>query len=85
MTQQKNSQWKGYTFDQLIYERAVQIARIEFEKERVSINAERLREGNFAMQHGMFSKIMRTLSYADYLVIVMQLWRRVSPLFSKKK
>lgn len=78
-------EWKGYTFEQLVYERAVALARIEVEKEITAINYDRVKQGNFGMASGLFSRVMGALNYADYFVIIMQLYRHISPLFKKKK
>lgn len=79
------SQWAGYTFDQLAYERAVALARIEIEKDVTVMNFERVRQGNMTMSSGLFSRLLRTFSYADYLVLIVQFIRHVGPLFRKKK
>ncbi len=78
-------EWKGYTFEQLVYERAVALARIEVEKEVTAISYDRVKQGNFGMASGLFTRLMGALNYADYIVLLMQLYRHLSPLFKKKK
>lgn len=78
-------EWKGYSFEQLVYERAVALARIEVEKEVATISFDRVRQGNIGLSSNMFTRLMSALNYADYLVLFMQLYRHISPLFRKKK
>lgn len=78
-------EWKGYTLEQLDYERAVALARIEVEKEIAAINYSRVSQGNVGMPMSLFSRLTSALSYADYFVILVQLYRHISPLFKKKK
>ena len=45
----------------------------------------RVKQGNFGMASGLFTRLMGALNYADYIVLLMQLYRHLSPLFKKKK
>lgn len=80
----KSREWQGYTYEQLVYERALALARIEMEKERASAESERVRRGNFMLSRSLFSRLVSALSYADFLVIGVRMWRKLAPLFSKK-
>lgn len=80
----KKSAWKGFTLNEMRRERAVALALIEVEKERASIDYERARHGNFGLPGSIFTRLLGALSYADYLVLGVQLFRRLSPIFSKK-
>lgn len=77
---QKNHEWEGYTMDRLVYERAVTLARIELEKERIVIEGNRVRQGNLFFNKSTFSRLMGMINYADFLVIGVKLWRRIAPL-----
>lgn len=81
---EKDTGWQGYTYDQLIYERALALTRIEIEKERTAADSERVRRGNFLLSRSLFSRLVSALSYADFIVLGVRLWRKMSPLFSKK-
>lgn len=81
----KPSNWGGYTFDELAVERAVTLARIELEKERVLIQSDRLRKGNFALSSGFFGRLMSMVNYADIFVIGVKLWRTISPIFRRRR
>ncbi len=78
-------QWQGYTMDRLVYERAVTLARIELEKERIVIEGNRVRRGNLVFSKSTFSRMLGMLNYADYLVLGVKLWQRVAPLFRRGK
>lgn len=78
-------QWKGYTMSELRYHRAMSLARIEMERERVVDAAERMRQGNFVLSSGLFSRLIGALNYTDYIVMVVRLWQNIAPLFRRKK
>lgn len=85
MKKKQNTGWGGYTMDRLIYERAVTLAHIELEKERLAIDSERVRRGNILLSRSTFSRVLGMLNYADYLVIAVKLWQKLSPVFHKKQ
>lgn len=78
-------QWKGYTMAELRYHRAMSLARIEMERERVVDAADRMRQGNFVLSSGLFSRLLGALNYTDYIVMVVRLWQNIAPLFRRKK
>ena len=71
--------------DRLVYERAVTLARIELEKERIVIEGNRVRRGNLVFSKSTFSRMLGMLNYADYLVLGIKLWQRVAPLLRHNK
>lgn len=71
--------------DRLVYERAVTLARIELEKERIVIEGNRVRRGNLVFSKSTFSRMLGMLNYADYLVLGVKLWQRVAPLLRHNK
>lgn len=73
--------WSGYTLDRLNYEKVVTLAAIEIEKERVGRELSRLRQGNFKMARGIFSRLTGIFSYTDYIVLAVKLWKRLAPAF----
>lgn len=76
--------WSGYDMDRLVYERAVTLAHIQLEKERIAMEANRVQRGNFFFSRSMFSRLLSMVGYADFLVIGVRLWQKLSPLFHKK-
>lgn len=79
------AEWTGYTFDQLIYERAVTLARSEMERQHLEVEMDRARQGNFLLSRSTFSKVLGLVSFTDFIVIGVKIWRALSPIFSKKK
>ncbi len=81
----KEPEWPGYDLDRIMYERAVLLARIEVEKERLSFEGERLRHGNVSMSRSFFSRMLGVVGYADFIVLGLRIWRTISPVFRRKK
>ena len=77
--------WSGYSIDDIEYERALTLARIQVEKERMGYAVGRVREGNVMLSGSVFSRLLGALNYADYFVLLMQLYKKLSPLFRHKK
>ena len=77
--------WKGYTIDELAYHRAVALIRIDVEKERISREYSRVSQGNILLSKSLFTRVVSVMSYADFIVLGVKMWRRVAPLFKKKK
>lgn len=80
-----DTRWKGYTLEEMTYLRATALIRIEVEKERISHEYSRLSSGNLLLSKSLFSRIVGMMSYADFIVLGIKLWRRVAPLVSKKR
>lgn len=85
MKELKTTTWDGYNFDELKYVQAVTLAKIDLEKERLSMKAERLKKGNLLFAPGAFTKILSLINYTDFLVFGVKFWRKISPLFRKKR
>lgn len=81
----KNSDWKGYTMDELAYQRALTLARIEMTKERMASDFDHVKKGNIFLSGSWFSRIMKMIDYTDIFVIGLTLWRKISPVFSRRK
>lgn len=81
----ENDTWGGYTLHELNYTRAVTLAHIELERERITMDANRLQRGNFFFSRSMFSRILGMVGYADFIVIGIRLWQKISPLFHRRK
>lgn len=77
--------WNGYTLEQLAYARAITLARAEVERRHLAAEFDRTRQGNVLLSRNTFSKLLGLLSFTDFIVIGVKLWRSLSPVFSRKK
>lgn len=76
-----DEKWRGYSLDELRYQRAVALARIEMEKEKMALEAAGLRQHVPGMNtRGLMGKIMGSLSYVDYIVLAFRLGRSLSKM-----
>ena len=85
MKTQNNPDWKGLTFDELAYERAVALARTEIERHKLSLEMGRARQGNLLLSRATFSRMLGVLSFTDMIVMGVKLWRSLSPLFRHRR
>lgn len=83
--QQSRSEWKGYTLDELVYHRAIALARIEVQKEKLSQDYSRMRVGNFNFAPSSFTRALGVMNYLDYAIIAFRLLRKLGPLLHRKK
>ena len=81
----KKAEWQGYSMDELLYNRVLTLARIEMAKEKLADDFEHVKKGNILLSGSWFQKIMKMLDFTDVFVIGFTIWRRLSPLFSRKK
>ena len=79
------TEWSGYTMDDIAYQRVLTYARIEMTKERMAMDAERIKKGNVLLSGSWFKRLMKAIDYTDVFVIGFSLWRKLSPIFSRKK
>ena len=83
-TQQKtfphnDPQWKGYTLDELRYQRALVSARVEIQKERIVAEVEKIREGaGFTGSGSIWGRMFSSLSYVEYAILAYRLINRLS-------
>lgn len=82
---QEEAEWEGYTMEQLRYERAMTEVRIELEKERLTRGGRGGRRRGATAGQPTWQRLAAMLSYADYVVLGVKLWRRLAPLFGKGK
>ncbi len=75
--------WEGYTLSRLRYERAVTLAHIEMERDRMGEAAARLGRGNAFLSGSIFRRLSSALNYTDYIIMAISLWRKLGPLFKK--
>lgn len=77
--------WNGYTMAELEYKRALTLARMEIQKERLAEDYDRVRMGNFNLAPSTFTKAMGVMNYLDYAVLAIKTVRRISSIFRRKK
>ena len=61
--------WSGYTLDELRYRRAINHVKMEMEKERVMLSANRIMNGKPSSEEsssGLFRKVFTGFSILDY-------------------
>lgn len=80
-----DADWGGYTLDDLRYQRAVTLARMEVEKEKLMLGVDEVKSGMpGAGGSGIMGKIVGSLSYIDYIVLAFRLTRSLSRAFKRK-
>lgn len=78
--------WKGYGIDDLRYQRALAMARLTIEKERLAVASRRIYSGQgLPGTSGMIGKILGGLNYVDYAVLAFKLGRRVYSMFHSRR
>lgn len=80
----KKKHWRGYTLEELRYERVATLARIETQQEVMEAGLDRYRTGNVFLSKSTFSRVLTMINYTDFLVLGFKLMRRIAPLFKKK-
>lgn len=94
----EETDFKGYTLDELKYQRALLLLKREFLKEKALKGASQVRKriplinGKSPLSGvsptGLVGKVVRGLSYTDYLMLGISIFsagRKVFSLFKKKK
>lgn len=77
--------WRGYTLDELRYERVIALARTEIEKAKFLDMAEATRESLPIVGNASASGLFRSINRIEYLVPAVKLYRKLAPLFRKKE
>lgn len=71
--------WSGYTLDEMRYQRAVTLARLEVQKEKLKIGTAEMRNGAGQFgSTGIAGKIMGSLNYLDYIILAFKATRMIS-------
>lgn len=83
-------QWSGYTLDEIRYRRALILARIEIEKERIGMGAREIYSSKLTRMpgvrgSGIISRLLSALTMADYAVIGIKLIRKISAIYRSSK
>lgn len=88
-------EFKGYSMDELRYQRALLLVRREFVREKALKETRKIREQlpfvgsghSSAQPSGLIGKVMKGLSFADYFILAVQalrIGRKLSSKFKKK-
>lgn len=87
-----DTSWRGYTLEELRYKRAETMARTEIEKYRLSLATERVKESTPLLggsggggMLGLLSRSGSWISYLEYGLMAYRLFKRITPLFRKKR
>lgn len=80
----ENNGWKGYTLDELRFQRMLALAKIEIEKDQLSHQMNSLSKfGGFGGP--IMSKLTSALSYVDYVVVAFRVIRTISKMVKRNK
>lgn len=70
--------WRGYTMDEMMYQKAFLLARMEVSKTKLMNQAADLRSGFPGVSSGsIWSKLLSGFSYVDYAVLAFKIGSRV--------
>lgn len=73
--------WRGYTMDEMMYQKAFLLARMEVSKSRLLSQASEFKSGFPGVRGGsIWSRILSGLSYVDYIIIAFKLGSKVARL-----
>lgn len=82
--------WKGYSIDELRYQRALTTIKCEMEKEKLmgAINA--AKQGGFSLlgngnKYSLMNKMLGALDFADYSFLAFRVGRRFYKMFNRRK
>lgn len=78
------TEWSGYTLEELRYQRALTTARIEISRELLMLQATQLYKGKM-LPHpgrgGIFSRMLSTLSIFDYAILAIRIGHKLTSAF----
>ena len=84
-TTQKSS-WRGYTLEEMQQARSLAMTRLKHEKSKLTDSAEQFRAGlPFVGSASPALSILRSFGKLQYIFLAIKLFRKVIPLFRKKK
>lgn len=82
--------WKGYSFDELRYQRALTTIKCEMEKEKLLATVATVKKGGLSIfskgkSHGLVNKMLGALDFADYSFLAFKVGRKFYKLFSRRR
>ena len=78
----KQENWTGYTLDEIRYQRAYTLARIEINTSRLKQNAETFVDGGPGSSRSVVGRILSTFSYVDLALLV---WKVGAKVFQTRR
>lgn len=83
-----NTEWKGYSFDELKYQRALVAIKCEIEKEKLitsfaGIKQEKMSAVGVNGSNPLLNKLLGALDIADYSFMAFKFGRKLYSIFSK--
>lgn len=84
---QPENNWQGLTLEQLRMRRALVQARMEIQKYKLEATVDSMRQRTpfFGGTSSLFSRITGALSFAEYAMIAVRMFKLVSPIFKRRK
>lgn len=83
----RTTPWRGYTLDEIRYQRVLALASIEVEKQAMAASATEVKEQMpfFGEGRGRGRGIMKALTYIEYAFIAVKNWKRFRSFFRKSR
>lgn len=86
----ERTMWKGYSFEELKYQRALAVIKCEMEKEKLLGAVNAAKQAGFpvlggAGRHGLVNKMLGALDFADYSFLAFKIGRKFYKLFNRRK
>ena len=75
--------WRGYTLDEIRYQRVLALASIEVEKQTMASSATDAKKHLPFVGESRGKGIMKAFAYFEYAFIAVKLWRRFRRMFKK--
>lgn len=75
--------WKGYTLEELMYQRAYNTARLEIQKQRILSNYHHLGKGGGEGKTSFIGRLMSGISYLDLGIAAYKIGSRVFKSFRR--
>lgn len=81
-------EWKGYTFDELKYQRALVTIKCEIEKEKLISTFSTIKQGKMSVVgvgggNPLLNKLLGALDIADYSFMAFKFGRKLYSIFNK--
>ena len=85
-----NTTWKGYSFDELRYKRALTLVKCEMEKEKLKGVGDAVKQGGLSFfgngsRNSLVNKMLGALDFGDYSYLAFKIGRKCYKLFSKRR
>lgn len=75
--------WKGYSFEELQYRRAVVATKIEFTKYKITSEAQNVKNGLPAFGGRLIKMCFASLNYFDYILLAVKAFSKIRQMFKK--